>query len=390
MNSLTLILGPMFAGKSTELVGIHSRLVAANKRVLVVKHAFDTRYDDNSLTTHDNTKISARRTTLLSEFTEEFGNYDALIVDEGQFFADIVSAVQCALSRGLYVYVSALSGNFKREPFEVIPRLFPLASAIYLRSAICAVCHAPAPFSARFSAQNEEIVIGGAEMYAPTCRTCWKSIAHQRSVKQAKQLTDSEIKSFVNDAAAIMESSALIGSKLLLIPSVTSPLDTELHRVYASASSANQNLLVIAQKESQELKNAAETFGFTLKYFNSLVQSDGEIIVSDDVERAIDTHSIVLVYHADLYDHADVVLDRYVFQGKVVIAATSTKAPCELLGSFLSHADIVSFSSLTRNTDEDPEKLSTSGTSTGMPRFFNTCLAGHPLEKLMLGIHEDL
>lgn len=390
MNSLTLILGPMFAGKSTEIVGIHSRLIAAHKRVLVVKHTFDTRYNDNFLTTHDNTKISAKQAMLLGELTGEFDNYDALIVDEGQFFADIVTAVQCALSKGLYVYISALSGNFKREPFEVIPQLFPLASAIYLRSAICAICHAPAPFSARFSAQTEEIVIGGAEMYAPTCRTCWKSIAHQRAIKQAKQLTNSEVKSFISDAAAILEGSALLGSKLLLIPAIANPLDTELQCVYASASSAGQNLLVIAQQESQELNEAAETFGFTLRYFDSLAQSETEHVMSDSVKQAVDTHAIVLVYCADFYEHADVILDECVFQGKVVIAATSTKISLQLLGSFLSHADIVSFSSLIRNTDEDPEKLNTSKASTGMPRFFKTCLAGLSLEKLMLGTHEDL
>lgn len=390
MNSLTLILGPMFAGKSTELVGIYSRLVAANKRVLVVKHTFDTRYDDSSLTTHDNTKISARRAALLEELTKEFDNYDVLIIDEGQFFTDIVSAVRCALSRGLYVYISALSGNFKREPFEVIPQLFPLASAIYIRSAICAVCHAPAPFSARFSAQTEEIVIGGAEMYAPTCRTCWKNISHQRSIKQAKQLTNSEIKSFVNDAAEIMESSALIGSKLLLIPAVTSPLNTELHHVYASASSANQSLLVIAQKETQELNDAAETFGFVLRYFDSLVQSEKKLVVRDDVKHVMDAYSIILVYHADLYDHADVVLDEYVFQNKVIIAATSVKASYQLLGSLLSHADIVSLSSLTRNVDEASEKLATSRVSTDMSRFFNACLPGHSLERLMPWVHECL
>ncbi|EFO64926.1 Thymidine kinase [Giardia lamblia P15] len=392
MNSLTLILGPMFAGKSTELVGIHARLVAARKRVLVVKHTFDTRYDDSSLTTHDNTKIAAKRAVLLGEFAKEFGDYDALIVDEGQFFADIVSGVQDALSKGLYVYVSALSGNFKREPFELIPRLFPLASAIYLRSAICAVCHAPAPFSARFSAQTEEIVIGGAELYAPTCRACWKSIAHQRSIKQARQLTDSEIRNFVSDAAAILERSALTGSKLLLIPAVTSPLDAELQCVYASASSAGQNILVIAREESQKLNEAADTFGFTLRYFDSLVQlkSEDDYTINNTVKHVMNPHSIVLVYHADFYDHADVILDDCVFQGKVVIAATSTKAPYQVLGSFLSHADIVSFGSLTRSTDEGHEKLGASRTSTEVPRFFRTCLTGLPLEKLVLGINEDL
>lgn len=128
------------------------------------------------------------------------------------------------------------------------------------------------------------------------------------------------------------------------------------------------------------------------RYVDSLVQSESEddCTINNEVKHAMDPHSIVLVYHADSYDHADVVLDDCVFQGKVVIAATSAKAPYQVLGSFLSHADIVSFGSLTRNTGEGHEKLGASGVSTEVPRFFRTCLAGLPLEKLVLGINEDL
>jgi thymidine kinase len=65
-GSIHLIIGPMFAGKSTELLRTCNRYEIAQKAVLYIKSSKDTRYDDYSIVTHDQkSKISLAREKLL-------------------------------------------------------------------------------------------------------------------------------------------------------------------------------------------------------------------------------------------------------------------------------------------------------------------------------------
>lgn len=51
---IEMIIGPMFAGKSTELIRRVTRHEISGKRVLRVKYAEDNRYDnENCISTHD-------------------------------------------------------------------------------------------------------------------------------------------------------------------------------------------------------------------------------------------------------------------------------------------------------------------------------------------------
>jgi len=93
---LELIIGPMFAGKSTELLRRVRRHSISGKECLYVKYAADTRYDTANIATHDLLTENARAVTLLSELGDDWKNFDVIGVDEGQFYND-VSAKNCSL-----------------------------------------------------------------------------------------------------------------------------------------------------------------------------------------------------------------------------------------------------------------------------------------------------
>ena len=96
--SLELIMGPMFAGKSSELQSIVKRRTAIGQNVLVVKHSIDVRYltvsgdSPSEIINHDKHRCSAVACELLCSLLErsDFLNADLIIIDEGQFFEDLV------------------------------------------------------------------------------------------------------------------------------------------------------------------------------------------------------------------------------------------------------------------------------------------------------------
>lgn len=184
-GAIVAIIGPMFAGKSSQLVSCAQILTGA-QRVLCVNHSLDTRYAEGSICTHDQLRapgISVSTVSDIIEYAHAHGPYDAILIDEGQFFTDLAENIEslASLGSGTHVYVSALSGNFLREPFAVVATLLTKVDYVYTRHAFCGCCQMPAPFSARLTQDSAEIMLGGADMYVPTCRTCWAAITHKRS-----------------------------------------------------------------------------------------------------------------------------------------------------------------------------------------------------------------
>lgn len=88
---LELIYGPMFSGKSTELLRRIRRFNIAKKSCAVVKYKFDTRYADEEMATHDKQLIKAIPATLLVDIYPSLKKYDVVGIDEGQFFSDVNS-----------------------------------------------------------------------------------------------------------------------------------------------------------------------------------------------------------------------------------------------------------------------------------------------------------
>jgi len=94
---IELIMGCMFAGKSTELLRRLNKHEITGKRVLKVKFAADCRYGNaGEIATHSGVKNTALAVTKLSELGDHWKAFDVLGIDEGQFFPDIVSFSELA------------------------------------------------------------------------------------------------------------------------------------------------------------------------------------------------------------------------------------------------------------------------------------------------------
>ena len=172
-GSISLILGPMFSGKTSELFRRLRREKIAKKETLLIKYAHDTRYSEDQASTHDLFKMECLSALFLKDITVPEG-INVIGIDEGQFFPDILHFVEyCTYVRGIDVIVCGLDGNYKRERFGDLIDLVPKCTKLDKLCAVCSYCGAEAPFTKRTVVSEDEVLIGGSDKYVASCITCY-------------------------------------------------------------------------------------------------------------------------------------------------------------------------------------------------------------------------
>lgn len=184
---LEIILGPMFAGKTSRLIEIYNNCRLENISIYVINHSLDKRYSEDQLSTHDQRCIPAINTEKLEDlFLNEINKTQILsskviLINEGQFFPDLKDfVVKLVEKHNKKVYVCGLDGDFKRNKFGQILDLIPYADNIVKLKAICNACNKgllnnKAIFTRRSSDNLDQVVIGGNDIYEPVCRICYLS-----------------------------------------------------------------------------------------------------------------------------------------------------------------------------------------------------------------------
>ncbi|XP_046359360.1 thymidine kinase, cytosolic-like isoform X1 [Haliotis rufescens] len=179
---IQIIFGPMFSGKTTELMRLMKRYQVANHSCLIVKYAKDTRYDNHGIATHDRTVLSATAAHELMSLIPEALKYDVIGIDEGQFFPDVVVFADTMAEKGKVVIVAALDATFQKKGFGDILNLVPLAEHVMKLSAVCMNCYNEASFTKRKGNETEVEVIGGKDKYLAVCRACFRGNSfHQQT-----------------------------------------------------------------------------------------------------------------------------------------------------------------------------------------------------------------
>jgi thymidine kinase len=178
--SLELIIGPMFAGKSSTVLQRIRRANVIGRKVFIVTSNLDIRYDakGSSIKTHDAEGITAmgvgvndlKDIFLLAGFHQSH----TVIFEEAQFFNGLYDTVQLIVETyGKDVIVVGLDGDSDRKPFGDIIKLIPLANKVTKLAALCKRCDngADGIFTALIVAsKKEQICVGGADTYLPMCR----------------------------------------------------------------------------------------------------------------------------------------------------------------------------------------------------------------------------
>jgi len=179
---LEIILGPMYASKSTRLVDIYKQCKFCNIPVTAINHTIDNRYDNELLSTHDHVKIPCLQASQLTDiWTGDKRDYtvlrnsDVILINEGQFFPDLYDVVVDMLLHNKKVYVCGLDGDFERKKFGQILDLVPLCDKVTKLSSLCSLCKngTPGIFSMRLTKEKQQTLVG-SDNYIPVCRKCYE------------------------------------------------------------------------------------------------------------------------------------------------------------------------------------------------------------------------
>jgi thymidine kinase len=181
---LELILGPMYAGKTSKIIDIYKLSKFCKMSVSIVNHSLDTRYHETMLSSHDKIMVPCFQASKLndvwsnsipSEDNKSLQESDVILINEGQFFEDLYEVVIDMLNQKKKVHISGLDGDYERKKFGQILDLVPYCDKVSKLTALCSFCKngTPGIHSKRITGELIQTVIG-SENYLPVCRECFE------------------------------------------------------------------------------------------------------------------------------------------------------------------------------------------------------------------------
>jgi thymidine kinase len=171
---IEVITGPMFSGKTEELMRRVRRAKFANQDIELIKPKVDSRYDKNHVVSHDESSMPSTVVESSFEILEKAIHAEVVAIDEIQFFDDDILNVSKALAdKGKRVIVAGLDKDYLGMPFGPIPQLMATAEFVTKLHAICVQCGSLASFSFRVKNSDKKIMLGAKNEYEARCRSCF-------------------------------------------------------------------------------------------------------------------------------------------------------------------------------------------------------------------------
>lgn len=182
VGRLEMVCGPMFSGKSEELIRRLKRTMLAKQPTLIFTPQIDDRYLEGHICSHDGKHLKAIPITSSEEILEHITEETKVIgIDEVQFLSgDTVGIIMGLVAEDKRVICAGLDKDFKAESFGCIPELLALSDDVTKLTAICMKCGRPANFTQRLiegkpASYNDPIImIGASESYEARCRLCYE------------------------------------------------------------------------------------------------------------------------------------------------------------------------------------------------------------------------
>lgn len=174
-GSVHVTVGPMFSGKSSDLLRRIRRHGHAKRKCLLIKSSQLVRnVEVTEVSPEPDVQANPAVTCdTLAELGDAWRAFDVIGIDEAQFFPDLVPFCELAANSGKVVIVAALDGTFQRKAFQSVCDLVALSESAVKLSAICGSCCGEAAYSVRHSAETSPIAIGGSDKYVAACRACF-------------------------------------------------------------------------------------------------------------------------------------------------------------------------------------------------------------------------
>lgn len=173
---IDIIMGCMFSGKSTEIIRLINRYKALEKKILIINHSNDTRYNSNSISTHSNININCTSidnlNTIKVDSKFNYKECEVIVIEEAQFFNNLYDfTLESCEKDNKIIILAGLDGDSNREEFGDIIKLIPKCDSVVKLHALCSICKdgTLASFTKRLVENNDQVLIGVSE-FIPVCR----------------------------------------------------------------------------------------------------------------------------------------------------------------------------------------------------------------------------
>jgi thymidine kinase len=174
---LHLFIGPMYAGKTSKLMDVYEDCVDNEEKCIILTHSSETRYSTDKISTHDQKQLPCFKYNNINDFIsnckDSIDKCSTILVDESQFFNDLINILPLVNTLNKKVFVFGLDGDFKRNKFGQILDLIPHCDTIEKLTANCNNCQNSAIFSHRTMDSSEQVLIGSNDAYQSLCRNCY-------------------------------------------------------------------------------------------------------------------------------------------------------------------------------------------------------------------------
>ena len=176
---LELILGPMFSGKTTRLIEHYKAYTFIGKKIVVLNYSLDVRYSSVALSSHDRVEIPCVFSRTLDKALWQ--DADVILINEGQFFADIKCVIDLVEKEHKRVYICGLDGDFQKNKRGSLLDLIPYCDNVCKLKSLCSECRngKAGLFSYRITNETNQVVIG-VENYKPLCRSCYEKMSSRK------------------------------------------------------------------------------------------------------------------------------------------------------------------------------------------------------------------
>ncbi|HJW32029.1 MAG TPA: thymidine kinase [Holophagaceae bacterium] len=173
-GTLEVICGPMFSGKSEELIRRLRRVRIARQRLQAFKPALDDRYDAVAIASHAESRFEALPVADSAELARHLAlDVEVVAIDEVQFFDEgLLSLVEAMANEGIRVILAGLDLDSEGRPFGIMPQVLARAEHVLKLQAICTECGAGASRTYRKVRSGGQVLVGAADLYEARCRHC--------------------------------------------------------------------------------------------------------------------------------------------------------------------------------------------------------------------------
>ncbi len=189
IGKLSVIVGPMYSGKTTELLNYAEIYELGRKNILIFKPQIDTRYSKDDIVTHKFFRMSAQTIKDVQEMEEYYKSLnekpDAIFIDEVHFFdSSLTKFVKEITKDGVDVYCAGLDMNYLWEPFETTAMLMAIADEVIKKKAVCEVCgEYKGTLSYKKKSNGGILDVGGKEKYIAVCKECYEELKSKEEGK---------------------------------------------------------------------------------------------------------------------------------------------------------------------------------------------------------------